>query len=61
VTDLSNTLNDARAFITVNAAHATHFLISGPDPVVAGVSNVFTITAQDPFNNTTSRTSGRRP
>src|SRR5207244_1207957 len=40
------------ATITVRAAMATHLVVNAPSGADSGSELVFTVTAQDPFNNT---------
>ena len=52
-TDTSNgSITGTSAGITVSAAPATHFSVSAPGSAVAGAPFSFTVTAQDPYNNT---------
>ncbi|MDB5309789.1 MAG: Phage neck protein, partial [Gemmataceae bacterium] len=56
VTDMAGSPpNAAQAFITVTAGQATQFIVGGPgglaDPVTAGTTNNFTVTAADPYGN----------
>src|SRR5262249_24869601 len=44
--------------IAVSAAAATHFAVSAPASATAGSAFSFTVTAQDPFNNTATGYSG---
>jgi exo-beta-1,3-glucanase (GH17 family) len=44
--------------ITVSATVATHFAVSAPSSATAGTAFSFTVTAQDPFNNTATGYSG---
>jgi hypothetical protein len=44
--------------IDVNAAEATHFLVSAPVSVSAGIAFSFTVTAQDQFENTATAYGG---
>jgi hypothetical protein len=44
--------------IAVSAAAATHFLVTAPSPVSHSVSFMFSVTAQDQFNNTATSYGG---
>src|SRR5437762_1510019 len=46
------------AFITVNPAAATHYLVTAPATATAGQNTNFTVTAQDQFNNTATGYAG---
>jgi hypothetical protein len=52
VTDASvSVLTGVNGPITVNAAPASHFIVSAPAATTAGHNISFTVTAEDPFNN----------
>ncbi len=59
VTDTTNSgLNGTSAAITVNAEAASHFTVAAPALAVTGNSVAFTVTAEDPFNNTAAGYTG---
>lgn len=59
ITDTVLGLSALRAGITVNAATATHFTISGATgPIAAGVPQSIVVTAEDAFGNTSANYAG---
>jgi hypothetical protein len=46
------------AMVTVVAAQATHFVVSAPSTTVAGSNMLFTVVAEDQFNNTATGFTG---
>ena len=53
VTDVSQpTITGSQTAITVNPAAATKLAVSYPGSTTAGTAQSFTVTAQDPYNNT---------
>ena len=58
-TDLvQSTIAGTSSGVAVSAAAATHFVVSAPAHATAGAGFLFTITAQDAFNNTATGYSG---
>jgi hypothetical protein len=58
-TDTANpSLTGTSGSITVGAAAANHFTVSGPATATAGAAFGFTVTALDPFNNTATGYTG---
>ncbi len=58
-TDTSNgNLTGTSAAITVSAAAANHFAVSAPATAITGKAMSFTVTAEDPFNNTAANYTG---
>src|SRR5207253_761264 len=53
VTDTANVLPPHTVIINVNPAPTAVFLISSPNPVTAGATNNFSVTAQDTYQNVT--------
>jgi len=51
-TDAPNSVTGTSPPITVVAAAATHFVVSAGSPTVAGNNMLFTVVAEDKFNNT---------
>jgi len=51
-TDAANTLTGTSGTIAVTAAAATHFVVSAQSTTVAGNNMLFTVVAEDQFNNT---------
>src|SRR5207248_719913 len=55
----SSTITGAQTGITVDAAAASTLVLSGfPSPVTAGMAGNLTVTAKDPFGNTTTAYTG---
>src|SRR5205807_455225 len=57
-TDTGGALTGTSAAITVSAAAASHFAVSAPATATAGTAFGFTVTAEDPFNNTDTHYTG---
>jgi len=56
--DAANALRATSATITVSAAAASHFVVSAPATTVAGNNLIFTVVAEDRFNNTATGYNG---
>src|SRR5207249_2939322 len=55
---VSSSITGTSNTIAVSAASATHFAVSTPASATAGSAFTFTVTAQDPFNNTATSYAG---
>jgi hypothetical protein len=58
ITGTDGTTTGTSGTITVNAATATHFFVNAPASAVAGSPAVFTVVAEDQFNNTAAGYTG---
>src|SRR5207248_10226 len=54
----NGSVTGSSGLIAVSAAAANHFAVSAPAGSTAAISFSFTVTAQDPFNNTATRYTG---
>jgi len=57
-TDAANTVTGTSSPITVSGAAASHFVVAAPGAMVAGSTLLFTVVAEDQFNNTATGYTG---